>query len=360
MAEEAGQSRTEAPTQRRRDEARRQGRVAVSPDLTAAVLLLAGVLALLGGAAALGSGLLNDVRKGLAARPPRELTVRGAADLLTALMVRGGGRIGPLVALLFAAALAVMAFQVGLHLVPELLALKPERLAQGLGRLFSLGGVVRGLVALLRVAIIAAAAYLVCAGRRRELATLGQHDLATASSLAWGIVLRVALVAAVILVVLGVLDYGAKRFQLEQSLRMSRRELIEEHRQEEGDPQIKARIRKLGREYSQRRMMQEVPRATVVVTNPTHLAIALRYDRAVSPAPRVVAKGAGLIARRIVEAARRHAVPVVERRPVAQALFRAVKVGQDIPLALYQAVAEVLAFVYRLRDGSQAVPPGGS
>jgi flagellar biosynthetic protein FlhB len=130
---------------------------------------------------------------------------------------------------------------------------------------------------------------------------------------------------------------------------MSRQELKEETKREEGDPLIRARIRKLARESARNRMMADVPRASVVITNPTHLAIALQYDRGTMSAPKVVAKGAGFVAQRIVELARRHAVPVVERKPVAQALYKVVQVGQQIPAALFYAVAEVLAYVFRLR-----------
>jgi flagellar biosynthetic protein FlhB len=130
---------------------------------------------------------------------------------------------------------------------------------------------------------------------------------------------------------------------------MTRQELKEELKREEGDPHLKGRLRKMQRELAQRRMMAEVPLATVVVTNPTHLAVALRYERGRQDAPRVLAKGRGYVARRIEALARRHAVPVVENKPVARALFRHVRIQQEIPTVLYFAVAEVLAYVYRLR-----------
>src|SRR5262249_2361956 len=140
-----------------------------------------------------------------------------------------------------------------------------------------------------------------------------------------------------------------QRWRHEQTLRLTRQELKEELKREEGDPHMKARIRKLAREVARRRRMADVPRATGVITNRTPLAAALRYERGTMAAPRVVAKGAGHIALRIVELARRHAVPVVERKLVAQALYKAVKVGREIPAALYYAVAEIVAYVYRLR-----------
>jgi flagellar biosynthetic protein FlhB len=350
MAEDLGQSRTEAPTPRRRQEAREQGRVAVSQELTGGLLLLAGALALLWGGAGLGGGLLDGVRRGLSGAAVRDLGPEQARALLVGLAAQAAHLVAPLLAALFVVALVAMVFQVGFHFLPGLLAFRIDRLdpMAGLQRMFSLAGVVRGLAALAKVMIVAAVAYVVCSGRARELSALWQHDLPTAVALGWAVVLRLAIIAAIALLVLGGLDYAFQRYRLEQSLWMTRQELKEELKQEEGDPVIKARMRKLGREMSQRRMMRDVPRATVVITNPTHLAIALRYEKG-QPAPRVLAKGAGHVAQRIVETARRHAVPVVERRPVAQALYKAVKVGQEVPAALYHAVAEVLAYVYRLR-----------
>ncbi len=352
MAEEdPGQSRTEAPTQRRREEAREQGRVAVSQDLTATLLILAGILGLFLGTRTLGSGLLDGVRMGMSVAPRHDLTTHETQALLAWTASRGALLIAPLLALLFVVALGATVLQVGFHVVPGLLALRPDRLflAGGLSRLFSLAGVARALAAVLKLAAIGAIAYFVCSRRSRELMTLSQHSLPACVSIAWSMVLRLCLIIGFALLVLSAFDYGIQRFRLEQSLKMTRQELIEERKREEGDPQIKARIRKLGRELSRRRMMRDVPRATVVITNPTHLAVALRYDKGTRSAPRVLAKGAGYVALRIVETARRHAVPVVERKPVAQALYKAVAVGQEIPMALYQAVAEVLAYLYRLR-----------
>src|SRR5207247_6488444 len=143
-------------------------------------------------------------------------------------------------------------------------------------------------------------------------------------------------------VLIGAVDYLYHRWRLEQSLMMSSQEMKEQLREDEGDPQTRARLRRLAREATKAKQMKDVPSATVVVTNPTHLAIALRYDRGTMPAPRVIAKGSGVVARRIADIARRHGVPVIERKPLAQAMFKAVKVGQDIPAALYYAVAEVL------------------
>ncbi|MBI3636878.1 MAG: EscU/YscU/HrcU family type III secretion system export apparatus switch protein, partial [Candidatus Rokubacteria bacterium] len=147
---------------------------------------------------------------------------------------------------------------------------------------------------------------------------------------------------------LAALDYGYQRWSHRRGLRMTREEVKEEMKQAEGDPQIRARFRSLHRQYAMRRMMTAVPKADVVVTNPTHLAIALKYDAGSMKAPKVVAKGARLIAERIRQVARQSGVPVVEHKPLAQALYKAVPVGGEIPGRLYRAVAEILAYVWTL------------
>jgi flagellar biosynthetic protein FlhB len=240
---------------------------------------------------------------------------------------------------------------VGFHVAPELLVPRWNRMspAAGWSRMVSGASAMRGLMSLLKVAAVSVIAFWVLKGRANQIALLGAGSLSNALAQSWDIALRLALAIAAALVLVGLADYTFQRLRHEQSLMMSRQEVKEELRREEGDPHTRARIRRLAREVARKRMMDDVPRSTVVITNPTHLAIALRYDRGSMSAPRVVAKGAGAVAQRIVALARQHAVPVVERKPVAQALYKAVKIGQDIPAVLYYAVAEVLAYVYRLR-----------
>jgi flagellar biosynthetic protein FlhB len=157
-----------------------------------------------------------------------------------------------------------------------------------------------------------------------------------------------------VLIVLAILDFIWQRFSHEKSLRMSKQELKEEHKQMEGDPQIKARVRSLQREMARRRMYKEIPKATVVVTNPTHIAIALQYDSAVMKAPVVLAKGKRLIAERIREIARTAGVPIVEDKPLARAMYDKIDVGFEIPMEFFTAVAEILAYVYRLKNRAAA------
>jgi flagellar biosynthetic protein FlhB len=362
MAEDF-ETRTEAPTPRRRQQARDEGQVAYSQDLMTGLVVLAGAIGLVASAAALGNGWLTTLRLDLINLRATDLDADAARALLTGAAAHGLGACGLVLGLLFVVALAGGLLQVGVQLTPELLALKWERLLpfSGEPRLLSWNKLLRGLGALVKVAVLGLAAYLLLRGQGPTLSRLAEMRLNAAVAHAWTIVLQLLLVGAAILFLLGAADYFWQRWRLEQSLRMTRPELKEELKREEGDPLIRARIRRLQREAARRQMLNEVRRATVVVTNPTHLAIALRYDRPAGGAPgagsggvpRVVAKGAGAVAQRMVALARRHGLPVVERKTLAQALFRSVQVNQEIPAALYFAVAELLAYVYRLR-GEQA------
>ena len=148
--------------------------------------------------------------------------------------------------------------------------------------------------------------------------------------------------------IISFLDYVNEKWRFERSIRMSREEIKEEFKETEGDPQIKARIRSIQREMARKRMMQEVPKATVVITNPTHIAVALKYERGSMAAPKVVAKGAGFIAEKIKEIAQKNDVPIVEDRPLARALYK-LELGEEIPETLYRAVAKILAYIFKLR-----------
>jgi flagellar biosynthetic protein FlhB len=178
-----------------------------------------------------------------------------------------------------------------------------------------------------------------------ELSGLGFEQIL---GVAVELMLTLSLRAALVLLVLAIFEYGFQRWQHERDLRMSKREVREELKRYEGDPRIRERRRAIQQQLALQRMILGVPDATVVITNPTHLAVAVRYEKSMD-APLVVAKGAELLARRIREAALEHGIPIVERKDLARALYRSADVGQSIPPDLYQAVAEILAYVYRLK-----------
>ncbi|HYV39005.1 MAG TPA: flagellar biosynthesis protein FlhB [Gemmataceae bacterium] len=354
MAELFDPSKTEAPTQHRRDQAREEGQVANSTDFSSSVVLLAGLAALAFTAHQCGGEMLDFVSNHLSrAGWNVELHPDQVTGIFSGLFSKFLGMLGFILALTFVTATAAGAMQVGFQLTPQLLAINWERLSpmRGWSRLMSVSGTVKGLVTLVKFVVVFAVAYVVFKLRARQIGGLQEMTLAATVAQAWRMVMHLALTVAGTLAILGLVDYVWQLWRLEQSLRMSRQEVKEEMKREEGDPQVKLRVRKLQREAATKRMILDVPKATVVVTNPTHLAVALRYDKGEGAAPKVIAKGADFVAAKIVAAARKHGVPVLERKPVAQALFKAVKVGQEIPIALYHVVAEVLAYVYKLRAG---------
>ncbi|GIW82452.1 MAG: flagellar biosynthetic protein FlhB [Gemmatales bacterium] len=354
MEEDFGQEKTEPATPRRREEARRQGQVAVSEDLTSGVLLLAGVIALWLLGQGISSSLLRTVRYHLYDLLPfcgGDFGFEKVLMLSWVLLRQWLEVLGPLFVWLFLVNVGIGLLQVGIYPNFELLSAKWEKLspAEGFKRLFSVRALVRALLSFLRVGVLAAIAYWTLRSASTRIAELSDLALPVAASQAWDVLVSLALWLASAMAILGVIDYIYQRFRFERSLRMTRQELKEELKREEGDPLYKARLRRMQREAAQRRMLQEVPKATVVVTNPGHLAVALRYDHGKMPAPRVVAKGEGMIAQRIIEMARKNNVPVMERRTLARALYQSVPVDELIPSAMFYVVAELLAQLYRSR-----------
>jgi len=197
--------------------------------------------------------------------------------------------------------------------------------------------------------IIGGVAVLVLSSEIDQAPNLVRLDISQILSFVGMVAFKICLYACLVLAVMAALDYAFQRWQHEEKLKMTKQEVKDEARQREGDPKVKARIRSVQIEMARRRMMEAVPGATVVVTNPTHLAVALKFEAAAMVAPQVVAKGAGHVAARIKELAKAHGVPVIEQKPLAQALFKAVEIGDFIPSNLYRAVAEILAYVYRLK-----------
>lgn len=355
MADDASeQERTEQPTQRRRDQAREEGKVARSQDLSAAVVILAGAATLAGsGGAALGELGIRLVRDAGSALTLGPLTPTGALAML-----QDTGQAFLLAFLPFALGLAGVVGLVNLvqargtlsagPITPKFSHVDPVK---GLGRLFSMDSVVTLLKAVAKVAVLAAVTWVTLDRAWPELLSLGELAAPDVLPAVRQVTLRLTVVTGLAFLALAAADYGWQVFRTEKSLRMTKEEVTREWRETEGDPLIKSRIQSIARQRARQRMLQQVPTADVVVTNPTHVAVALRYDPSVAPAPIVVAMGERKLAERIREVARRSGVPIVENKPVARALLATCAVGQPIAPALYAAVAEILAFVYRQRAG---------
>ncbi|HEY8394642.1 MAG TPA: EscU/YscU/HrcU family type III secretion system export apparatus switch protein [Thermaerobacter sp.] len=347
------------PTPRRLREARRRGEVARSQDLLAALSLL-----VVGGAAAAlvpaAAAALGRTATRFWSRPPAgDWTVADAARILREAAVGGIGAAAPLALLAWGVILVAGAAQTGLVFTAVPLAPRLDRLdpVAGLRRLWSRRALVELLKALIKVAVMGGVlARGVLAAREALLASVGAPAAAVLLEAA-GWARRLLLWGAEAYLAVAVLDYAYQRWEHQQALRMSLQEWKQDHRETEGDPLLKQRLRQRQRQLARQRMLHEVPRADVVVTNPTRYAVALRYDPATMAAPVVVAKGRGTLATRIRALAEEHGVPIMEEPPLARALYQAVEVGQEIPEELYAAVAEVLAFVWRLRG--YAVPAAG-
>ncbi len=344
-----GEEKVAPPTPRRRQEAHRRGMVATSTDLIGVAGLMAGGLALYWG----GAGILRGLKQLLAAslsRPP------ASPDGLWGLMggqVAGGLLLAaPVVLAAGGAGIGIGFLQTGgafslYPLKPDLDRLNP---AQGLRRLISFQGLVELIRSVLKAVVLGLVVYFTLAPWLHRLAFWSAGDLGGGLGELWRLSADLFFRGALAFGVLAVADYGYRLWRHERELRMTRSELKEELRQAEGDPTTRLQMRRRHRQLAFRNMMAAVPKADVVVTNPTHLAVALRYDpRRGDGAPRVIAKGRGLVAERIRNLARQAGVPVVSNPPLAQALYRAVEVGMEIPPALYQAVAELLAYIYQLR-----------
>src|SRR5262245_20847811 len=340
--------RSEQPTPRRRQEARREGQIAISQELGVAVNLLAALLAL-GWA---GSGLAAHAQRVFASlwAPRADLDIDAAARLLLSAFAAAGPVVVPVLLAVLAAGLAVGLAQTRFAVTPS--RLKPDlaRLspARNLGRVFKQDGPIELAKSLVKLAIAAAAMAWALRDRFDELAGLYALSTYAIARFQLALLLRALLAGTGALLALALLDYAWQYFRVEKRLRMTRGEVKDELKQTQGDPQVKGRLLGLMLDRSLRRMMKRVPEADVIVTNPEHISVALLYRREEMAAPTVVAKGAGFVALRIREIARAAGVPIVENRPLARALFRGVKVGRSVPERLFQTVAEVLAYVYRL------------
>lgn len=351
MPEERHEERTETATPRRREEARQRGHVARSLDLSSALILLAALLALHFFGRSFIGGIFGSLRAILEnlhtiGQDPGDLAGQYGAYVVAVAV----GML-PFLAVILVAALASGFIQVGFLFTFEPLALNLERLdpIAGLQRIFSLRGLVRLAAGLLKLLVLTAVVAFTIWDERASLMALMDRDFPSVVQFILEIAFVLSLRAVLALLVLAILDYAYQRYQYEADIRMSRQEIREELKRYEGDPKIRERRRAIQRQIALQRMMQRVPKATVVITNPTEYAVAIEYQRERMQAPIVVAKGVDFLAQRIREVAMEHGVPIVARPEVARALYKSVEVGQPIPYELYQAVAEILAYVYRLK-----------
>jgi flagellar biosynthetic protein FlhB len=352
MAEESFSERTEQATPRKREEARKKGQVAKSREIPSVAILMTGVSVLF-----LAGTFIYQQLSGLMVRFLNRMESGGLqpedvqalnVELIRSLL----GALSPVLIAVAAVSILSHMTQTGTLfsmeiLEPDLSKLNPLK---GFKRILSAQSLVELPKAVLKMGIIGVVAWSTISKEGPTILLLAGQEPAsifrTLVSISWSLLLR----TGAVMVALAVLDYLFQRRAYDKSLRMTKQEIKEESKLTEGDPLIKSRIRGIQRQLARRRMMAEVPKADVIITNPTHLAVALVYRSSEMAAPRVVAKGAGHLAQKIREIGLSHHIPLIENKPLAQTLYKTVDLGQVIPSTLYQAVADILAYVYRLKN----------
>lgn len=355
MLQEGEQERTEKPTPRRKREAREKGQVAQSTEISTALSILIGFLLLRFTGGHILSSVMAIFRTFYVGLFSVQLTPDNICSYFYTVFWELIGALAPVMFGLVAIGILANYVQIGFLFTSESLVPKLDRInpIKGLKNLFSLKGLMQLAMSIFKLAIIAYVTYTVINGSLNKLVNLMamsvRHIFSYTSSLSFEIGIK----AGLIFFVLSIADYAYRRWEHERNLRMTKQEVKEEQKREEGDPLIKARIRRIQREMASQRMMSKVPEASVVITNPTEIAVAIKHELGSKEVPVVVAKGAGFIAERIRKIAKHHEIPIVENKVLARILFSTVEVEEEIPPKLYQAVAEVLAYVYRLQGYNQ-------
>ncbi len=352
MAEPSFGERTEQATGKRRNEARKKGQVVKSREITSVAVLLAALSVLYTMSTYFLQQFSSVLTRSFQKIGSLTLDLDGVMAFQVEILWWVFQILAPLLLAVVAVAILSNYVQVGSLLTTEIIQPQLNRInpLAGFSRLFSKASLVELPKALGKFLIIGWVAYSTILQELTEIRGLTDREVGGILHFVGMVSSRIFFKTMLVMVALAILDYLFQRWNHEKSLKMTKREVQEEFKQTEGDPQVKSRIRSVQRDLARKRMMSEVPKADVVITNPTHLAVALLYQRENMIAPQVVAKGAGWIAEKIKEIARNHGVPVLENKPLAQILYKTVDLGQGVPSSLYQMVADLLAHVYRMKN----------
>ncbi|MCD8553921.1 flagellar biosynthesis protein FlhB [Seleniivibrio sp.] len=346
----ADENKTEDPTGKRLSDAASEGNIPKSRELPTALILLASAVFLHFYAPYFMKGMGRIMRE-LLTIDDYNITVDNLMGLLVYCTKEAGLIVAPFMALILFISIAANIMQVGFVFTPKALELKLDRINPftGFGRFFSKRSLVELAKSMFKIFVVGWFAYYIVKGKMETIVTLADADIIDIieyfGSLMYELVWKISLLA----LIMALIDYAYVRYQHKEDLKMTKQEIKDEHKQMEGDPQIKGRIRKAQRELARQRMMDDVPKADVVITNPTHYAVALRYNLGQDRAPVCLAKGQRLMALRIREVAKEYGILVHEDPPIARSLFKTVDIGDEIPENLYKAVAEILALVDKFK-----------
>lgn len=349
----ASGEKTEKPTPKRRKEAREKGQVLQSKELTSALLLLIIFLSL----KIFSNYMFNSLKEHVGYVYGKYLilddfyTKKEISLLLRYIILKAASIVAPVLGIAFIFALTINYFQVGFLFTTKTLEIKLSRInpIEGFKRIFSKRAFVELVKSFLKLIVIGYVVYLYIMGQIKYIMRLLEQNISNIIFYIAKVSFEISVRIGIVLFVIAILDYAYQWWEYEKSLRMTKQEIKEEYKQTEGDPKIKSKIKEKQRQISMRRMMQDVPKADVIITNPTHYAVAMKYDKEKYDAPYVIAKGKDIIAENIKKVAREASIPIVENKWLARHLYKSVEIGQVIPEELYQAVAEILAYVYNLK-----------
>ncbi|MBS4189246.1 flagellar biosynthesis protein FlhB [Bacillus sp. FJAT-49705] len=343
--------KTEKATPKKRQDARKKGQVAKSQDVNTAIVLLGVFLFLLIGGSYLKDIVIYIMSHTLQEYMLMELTEANIQMLFLAILKELVLLLGPIMLVAMVGGIIANYMQVGFLFSTEAIQPKLEKLdpIKGFKRIFSVRAIVELLKSILKISFVGLVTFMVLWNRIDEILILSQKSVGAAMVTIGSLTVQMGLFASGALLFLSLLDYLYQKYDFEKNIRMSKQDIKDEYKNIEGDPLIKSKIKQRQREMAMRRMMQEVPNADVVITNPTHYAVALKYDETKLDAPYVVAKGVDFVAQKIKMIAKEQEIITVENRPLARALYSQSEIGDAIPEEFFKAVAEILAYVYRTK-----------
>ncbi|MFD2657187.1 flagellar biosynthesis protein FlhB [Gracilibacillus thailandensis] len=343
--------KTEKATPKKRQDARKKGQVAKSQDVNTAILLFFVFIILLVTGDNLKSTMSAMFSKSFTEYIHHDLTEEELSRMFLDVLSQISIAIAPIMLIAIVAGLASNFMQIGFLFTTEPLKMKLNKIdpIQGAKRIFSARALVELVKSLLKIAVVGVITFSIIWINRDEMMMLVDKDIHGALAFFGQMTIQMGVAAAIGLLIISVIDYAYQKYDFEKQNKMSKNDVKDEHKNIEGDPLIKSKIKEKQRQMAMQRMMSEVPNADVVITNPTHYAIAIKYDERKADAPYVVAKGVDFVAMRIKDIARNHDVVMVENRPLARALYDQVEIDEMIGEDFFQAVAEILAYVYRIQ-----------
>ncbi len=343
--------KTEKPTPRKKEDSRKKGQVAKSSDLSTAFSLFVLFLVFIFAAGRMGTELSHLMEGFLGQKLNTAINEKNIQELFGHLVKQAVLIVIPVFIAALVIGVASHMMQIGFLFSPEAIQFKLDRVnpLKGFKRIYSIRALVEMIKSILKISTIGFITFFVIWMHRTQLFKMGDKSLYAALKLVGKITIQMGLAASIFLIFLAILDFLYQKYDHEKNLRMSKQDIKDEYKKTEGDPLIKSKIKERQRQMAMRRMMQELPKADVVITNPTHFAVALKYEDGKMAAPFVVAKGADYLALKIREVAKKNDVMIVEKKPLARALYHQLEVGMPITEDLFKAVAEILAYVYKLK-----------